>query len=154
LIRSLELDLNKNNEHKKIELFIKECKVAGLNVTPQRLAIYRSLLGDHSHPSPDAVYRRVRKLHSTISVATVHKTLDTFEKHGIISRLTPIHESVRYDPITEPHHHIICIRCKKVVNLADDEISPVRIPDHVRRENTILGYSVHVNVLCSDCRRK
>jgi hypothetical protein len=40
------------------------------------------------------------------------------------------------------------------VNLADDEINTVRIPDHVRRENTILGYSVHVNVLCSDCRRK
>jgi Fur family transcriptional regulator, peroxide stress response regulator len=154
LIRSLELDLDKNNEHKKIELFIKQCKDAGLNVTPQRLAIYRSLLGDHSHPSPDAVYRRVRKLHPTISVATIHKTLDTFEKHGIISRLTPLHESVRYDPMAEPHHHIICIRCKKVVNLAEDEISPVRIPDHVRRDNTILGYSVHVNVLCSDCRRK
>ena len=154
MVRTLELDLNKSNEHKKIDLFIKQCKVAGLNVTPQRLAIYRSLLGDFSHPSPDAVYRRVRKLHSTISVATVHKTLDTFERYGIISRLTPIHESVRYDPMTEPHHHIICIRCKKVVNLADDEISPIHIPAHVRRENKILGYSVHVNVLCSDCRGK
>ena len=146
--------MNKINEHKKVELFIKQCKVAGLNVTPQRLAIYRSMLDDRSHPSPDAVYRRVRKLHPTISVATVHKTLDTFEKHGIISRLTPIHESVRYDPMTEPHHHIICIRCKKVLNLADDEISTVRIPDRVRRENTVLGYSVHVSVLCSDCRKK
>jgi Fur family transcriptional regulator, peroxide stress response regulator len=154
LLHSLEHRLNKNNEQKKIELFIKQCKVAGLSLTPQRLAIYRSLLGDHSHPSPDAVYRRVRKLHPTISVATVHKTLDTFEKCGIISRLTAIHESVRYDVITEPHHHIICIRCKKVVNLADDEISTVQIPAHVRRENKILGYSVHVNVLCSDCRRK
>jgi Fur family peroxide stress response transcriptional regulator len=150
----LELDLGKTNEHKKIELFIKQCKVIGLNVTPQRLAIYRSLLGDTSHPSPDAVYRRVRMLHPTISVATVHKTLDTFEKRGIISRLTPIHESVRYDAVTEPHHHIICVQCKKVMNLADDEISPVHIPAHVRRENKILGYSVHVNVLCSDCRRK
>ena len=146
--------MDKKSERKKIDLFIKQCKVASLNVTPQRLAIYRSLLGDHSHPSPDAVYRRVRKLHPTISVATVHKTLDTFEKCGIVSRLTPIHESVRYDVMTEPHHHIICIRCKKVMNLADDEINPVHIPAHVRRENKILGYSVHVNVLCSDCRRK
>jgi len=154
LVHSLELDLDKNNEQKKIELFIKQCKDAGLNVTPQRLAIYRSLLGDTSHPSPVAVYRRVRKFHTTISVATVHKTSDTFEKCGIISRLTPIHESVRYDVMTKPHHHIICVRCKKIVNLADDEISPVHIPAHLRRENKILGYSIHVNVLCSDCRKK
>jgi Fur family transcriptional regulator, peroxide stress response regulator len=117
LAPSLELDVDKNNEHKNVELFIKQCKVAGLNVTPQRLAIYRSLVGDYSHPSPDAVYRRVRKLHSTISVATVHKTLDTFEKCGIISRLTPIHESVRYDVMTEPHHHIICVRIAEESNI-------------------------------------
>lgn len=146
--------MDKINQNKKIELFIRQCKTAGLNVTPQRLAIYRSLSGDSSHPSPDAVYRRVRMLHPTISVATVHKTLDTFEKCGIISRLTPIHESVRYDAMTEPHHHIICVRCKKVVNLADDEISPVRIPARIRRENEFLGYSVHVNVLCADCKGK
>jgi Fur family transcriptional regulator, peroxide stress response regulator len=133
---------------------MKQCKDSGLSVTPQRLAIFRSLVGDTTHPSPDAIYRRVRKFHPTISVATVHKTLDTFEKCGIISRLTPMHESVRYDVNTEPHHHIICIRCKKVVNLAEDEIQPVRLPAHIRRRHTVLGYSVHVSVVCSVCRAK
>ena len=133
------MDKKKNQ---RIEHFREKCKALGLNVTPQRLAIYMVLAGDETHPSPDAVFRRVRSSHPTISHATVYKTLDTFERRGIISRLTPLHESVRYDPLTAQHHHIICVRCKKVMN-----------PEQVNRENKLLGYSVHFSVLCSSCKR-
>jgi Fur family transcriptional regulator, peroxide stress response regulator len=142
--------VDKKDQH--IDLFRKKCKALGLNVTPQRLAIYKALAGDETHPSPDAVYRRVRSNHPTISHATVYKTLDTFERHGIISRLTPLHESVRYDPMTSQHHHIICVRCKKVVNLADDDLEAIQIPARVNRDNKVLGYSVHFSVLCSSCK--
>lgn len=145
--------MNKKTRREQIEWFLQKCKAAGLNVTPQRLAIYSSLLGDSSHPNPDAVYRHVKLRHPTISPATVYKTLDTFERNGIITRLTHLHECVRYDPVIEQHHHIICVRCKKVVNLPDGDLNAIRVPAQVRRTNKILGYSVHFNVLCSSCRR-
>jgi Fur family peroxide stress response transcriptional regulator len=138
----------------QIELFREKCKALGLNVTPQRLAIYKALAGDETHPSPDAVFRRVRSSHPTISHATVYKTLDTFERHGIISRLTPLYESVRYDPQTSQHHHIVCVRCKKVMNLADDDLETIQIPAQVHRDNKVLGYSVHFSVLCGSCKER
>jgi Fur family peroxide stress response transcriptional regulator len=146
--------LDKKTKEKKISSFVRQCKAVGLNVTPQRLAIYGALVGDETHPSPDAVFRRVRASHPTISHATVYKTLDTFERHGIISRLTPLHETVRYDPMTSQHHHIICVRCKKVVNLSNEELKAIQIPDLVSRQNKLLGYSVHFSVLCASCRER
>jgi Fur family peroxide stress response transcriptional regulator len=144
--------LDRKTKIQQVELFLEKCKSVGLSVTPQRLAIYRALMGDETHPSPDVVFRRVRSSNPTISHATVYKTLDTFERHGIISRLTPLYESVRYDPITSQHHHIICVRCKKVVNLAGEELDAIQIPAQVTRDNELLGYSVHFNVLCASCR--
>ncbi len=146
--------MDEKSEHQQVELFVKKCKAVGLKVTPQRLAIYQALVGDETHPSPDAVFRRVRSSHPTISHATVYKTLNTFEQHGIISRLTPLHETVRYDPMTSQHHHIICVRCKKVVNLPNEELKVIQIPHRVTRQNKLLGYSVHFNVLCASCRER
>jgi Fur family transcriptional regulator, peroxide stress response regulator len=136
----------------QIEHFVMKCKAAGLNVTPQRLAIFQAILGDESHPSPDAVCKRIRKVHPTISHATVYNALETFERHGLISRLTPLHETVRYDPITAQHHHIICVRCKKVTNLHDAGLDALSIPRCVKKENAVMGYSVHIHVLCGACR--
>jgi len=142
----------KKKNTQQVEFFREKCRSLGLNVTPQRMAIYKALVGDETHPSPDAVFRRVRLSHPTISHATVYKTLDTFERHGIISRLTPLHESVRYDPMTSQHHHIVCVRCKKVVNLSDGELGTIQIPAQVKREYRVLGYSVHFSVLCASCK--
>jgi Fur family peroxide stress response transcriptional regulator len=146
--------LDKKRREKKVDSFVRQCKALGLNVTPQRLAIYKALVGDETHPSPDAVFRRVRSSSPTISHATVYKTLDTFERHGIISRLTSLHETIRYDPMTSQHHHIICVRCKKVVNLSDEELKAIQIPTQVSRNNKVIGYSVHFSVLCSSCKER
>ncbi|CAG0995338.1 Peroxide-responsive repressor PerR [Anaerolineae bacterium] len=138
----------------KIQQFIEQCKAAGMKVTPQRLVIFRTLMQDVSHPSPDRLYRRIKRSHPTISHATVYTTLEAFARHGIIARLTPLHETVRFDPITRPHHHIVCVSCKKVTNLPEEEIPPIAIPAHVSRENTVLGQSVYINVLCPSCRKR
>lgn len=137
----------------KIQQFVEQCKAAGMKVTPQRLLIYRALMQDESHPSPDKLYRRIKRAHPTLSHATVYTTLEAFARHGIIARLTPLHETVRFDPMTHPHHHVVCVRCKKVTNLPEEAIPPIAIPDHVQRANTVLSQSVYINVLCPSCRK-
>jgi Fur family peroxide stress response transcriptional regulator len=145
--------VSRRSQESRIQMFVEQCRTAGLKVTPQRLLIYQALFRDESHPSPDRLYRKIKKSHPTISHATVYATLESFERHGIIARLTPLHETVRFDPIVEPHHHIVCVRCKKVTNLHDPVFDSLSIPEHVRRDNTVLGHSVYINVLCPACRR-
>jgi Fur family transcriptional regulator, peroxide stress response regulator len=140
-------------QESRIQEFAEQCKAARLKVTPQRLLVFRTLLRDESHPSPDKLYRRIRRFHPTISHATVYATLESFARHGIIARLTPLHETVRFDPITKPHHHIVCVRCKRVSDLHEPEFDSLTVPERVRRRNTVLGHSVYVNVLCPSCRK-
>jgi Fur family transcriptional regulator, peroxide stress response regulator len=145
--------VTRKNEKTRIQRFVEQCRTAGLKVTPQRLLVYQALLRDESHPNPDKLYRKIKRSHPTISHATVYSTLELFERHGIIARLTPLHETVRFDPIVEPHHHVVCVRCKTVTDLIDADFNSLPIPEHVRRTNTVLGHSVQINVLCPSCRK-
>jgi Fur family transcriptional regulator, peroxide stress response regulator len=145
--------VNKRDQERRIQQFVEKCKAAGLKVTPQRLVIYRALLHDGTHPSPDKLHRIVKKSHPTISHATVYTTLEALERQGIIARLTPLHETVRFDPILEPHHHVVCVRCKKVTNFNDAKLDSLALPASINRNSTVLGYTISVHVVCSDCRR-
>jgi Fur family peroxide stress response transcriptional regulator len=138
----------------KITQFMQKCRAVGLSVTPQRLAVYQALIESSAHPSPDDIYRKINPTHPTISLATVYKTLETFEKHRIISTVTSLYNTIRYDPLTLRHHHIICVRCKKVIDLEDAELDALKIPAEVTRKNALINFSVHFNVICSDCMNK
>lgn len=132
--------------------FIKKCKTNALSVTPQRLAIYKALLIDKSHPNPECVYNSIKPDFPTISLATVYKTLETFEKHNIISVVTPLHETVRYDAEIDHHHHVVCVKCKKVMDIKDPELENIEIPDIVKVGNQVLDYNIQFNVICDSCR--
>ena len=136
----------------QIDDFIKKCKTNALSVTPQRLAIYKAIINEKSHPNPETVYNTIKPDFPTISLATVYKTLETFEKYRIVSVVTPLHETVRYDAEMKHHHHIVCVRCKKVVDLMDDELNKLHIPKKVKRGNTFVDYSIQFNVICAECR--
>ena len=140
-------------EQNYIDLFVKNCRELKLSVTPQRLAIYKALLKHDNHPGPEIIYRSVHPENPTISKATVYKTLETFEKYGIISRVTSLHNTVRYDPLTIRHHHIVCVKCKKVVDLDDRSLDEIKIPSHVLDNNCFIDFSVHFKVICADCQK-
>lgn len=135
----------------KINSFIEKCRTNALSVTPQRLAIYKALINDKSHPKPETVHKNILSEFPTISLATVYKTLETFEEKGIISVVTPLHETVRYEAEIENHHHVVCVKCKKIVDVSDPELNNLKLPDIVSEHNFI-NYNIQFNVICSDCR--
>ncbi len=139
-------------DQKQIDQFIQNCRERNLSVTPQRLAIFKALVNDNSHPNPEHIHKKIKTENPTISFATVYKTLETFEKNGIVSLVTNLHNTIRYDPVTEQHHHVVCVKCKKVVDLFDEGLDKISIPQSVTEENDLLYYSVHFNVVCPDCR--
>ena len=135
-----------------IETFYTRCRGAGLSITPQRLAIYKALINSDNHPSPEMIYHEVQQDFPMISVATVYKTLNTFEQIGIITTVTHVHDTIRYDPMTKRHHHLICARCKTILDIENADLDSLPIPANVSEGNILLNYSVHFSVICSECR--
>ena len=86
----------------------------GFKVTPQRIAIYDALRGHHNHPTAEMIYHRLRPMHPSMSLATVYKTMEIFEKIGLVKVLEVGDERAHYDWDTTAHAHIRCVRCNKV----------------------------------------
>ncbi|HUS05207.1 MAG TPA: transcriptional repressor [Bryobacteraceae bacterium] len=134
-----------------VEEFKKLCAERGLSVTHQRQVIYDALMGMRDHPSPEAIYEKVRRQIPSISLGTIYKNIKTFVDSGLLREVSLHHGSARLETNLEPHHHLVCLRCKTIVDLDDDDVEPVRLKSDVPGGFRVQRYSVEVIGLCQDC---
>ncbi len=66
----------------RVSEFAARCREGGLAVTPQRTAIIEVLLASTDHPTAEHIYAAVRRRYPHISLATVHRTLETLCRIG------------------------------------------------------------------------
>jgi Fur family peroxide stress response transcriptional regulator len=128
---------------------MKKYRDIGLKLTPQRLAILEYLDGNLTHPSAESIYREIKKKYPMMSFATVYKTLEALKKKGNLHELTIDPERRRYDPDTDPHHHLICVQCKKIVDIHAE--FPVSIPDDLERSFELVGNHIEFYGVCPEC---
>lgn len=131
---------------------LKKCLGAGMKRTPQRLAVLAYLDGNTSHPSAEDIYRALSKKNPTLSFATVYNTLNTLTKAGSIGELTIDPERRRFDPNTMPHHHLICIQCKKIVDIMKN--ITVDLPADSAKGFSVSGSHVEFYGYCARCGNK
>ncbi len=134
--------------------FAERCRQGGLAVTPQRLSIIKALLSCNEHPRADTVYAIVRREHPHISLATVHRTLETLCDIGEARKVTMLHDSARYDGNVTPHHHVVCVRCRRVRDVAIPELEALLKGREAIGEFKVLGGSLEILALCSRCAAK
>jgi len=124
----------------------------GFKLTPQRLAILEYLDGNKDHPAAEDIYRDVKKRFPMMSLATVYNTLEALKKSGGVLELTIDPERRHYDPNTEPHHHLICLECKKIVDVHKD--FKINIPPAQRQGFKVTGNHIEFYGTCPECIKK
>jgi Fur family transcriptional regulator, peroxide stress response regulator len=127
------------------------CREHRLAVTHQRQVIFDALAGTPDHPSPEDVYERVKKAVPSMSLATVYKTLHTFVERGILRELSPHHGTMRVDWNTGAHHHLICMRCKKVMDIEDEALDRIQVRQKLPRGFKVERVAVEIQGLCESC---
>jgi Fur family transcriptional regulator, peroxide stress response regulator len=136
------------------ESFRDLCEKHGLAVTHQRQVIFETLTSMHGHPSPEAVYDVVKGQIPSISLATVYKNLKTFEEHGLIQEVSPHHGSARFETNPAPHHHLVCLRCKAIMDVPASDVEPVRLKKRAPSGFRIQRYNVEMLGLCGECAKQ
>jgi len=139
---------------KRLSEFAVRCRRGGLAVTPQRLAIIKALLGSGEHPRADAIFAAVRIQHPHISLATVHRTLETLCDIGEARKVTTLHDSARYDGNMIPHHHVVCVKCRRIRDIEIPRLDRILAGQSELGEFTVLGSSLEIQALCEDCAAK
>jgi Fur family transcriptional regulator, peroxide stress response regulator len=127
---------------------------AGLAATHQRHIVYEAVVASHGHRSPEQIYSAVRRRIPSISLATVYNNLRLFVEHGLLREVTPHASTLRVDGNTEPHHHLVCSRCKEVQDIESDLIDLKRLSRKLPKGFDLTSPVVEVFGLCSRCRAK
>lgn len=125
-------------------------KSLGITLTPQRLAILDYLEGNREHPAAETVYRHLAERFPTLSLATVYNTLEKLKQKQLLQELGLDCTKKRYDPDTRPHHHAICLKCRKIADLEID-YQPPSLP--MTDDFEIVGHVVSFFGYCTVCRR-
>jgi Fur family transcriptional regulator, peroxide stress response regulator len=132
--------------------FIAMLRRNGLQVTYQRLAVYQSLYFSKEHPSAEAVYQQVRKRFPMISLGTVYKALERFHEVGLIQKVSPLTEVARYDAMTSPHVHMVCLECQSVQDV-DDPMIELNLPHLERNGFKVTTQQLLLQGYCAHCRK-
>jgi len=104
-----------------------KCIDKGVKLTDQRKIIAKVMSESEDHPDVDELYRRVSKIDSKISIATVYRTVKLFEESGILTKHEFKGGKARYEELNESHHdHLIDIKTGEIIEFVDNEIEKLQ----------------------------
>ena len=104
-----------------------KCKQKGVRLTDQRKLIAKVMSQSESHPDVDELHRKVNKLDSKISIATVYRTVKLFEEAGVVSKHDFKGSKSRYEQAPEEHHdHLIDINSGEITEFVDEGIEKLQ----------------------------
>ena len=125
----------------------------GLAVTHQRQVVYEAVVASDGHYSPEDIYAAVRRRIPSISLATVYNNLRIFIECGL-REVTPHASTLRVDGNLEPHHHLVCSRCKSVQDIEGDFIDFKRLSRQLPGGFDMTLPLIEVFGLCRSCSAK
>ena len=142
-----------------IKQFMEKLQKEGYKYTNQREEVLRILLRNKdSHMSCDEVHSIVSNERKDVGIATVYRTLQLFEKLGIVYKINFDDGVSRYElnfgTENHHHHHLICTNCGSVTEVKLDLLESLE--DEIEKEEgfTIQDHNVKFYGICKDCKDK
>ncbi len=105
---------------------LEQLRLAGGRVTRARRAVLGTLLAEPGHLSAEDLAKRVRERHPEVHLSTVYRTLDAFERLGVLTHVHLGHGRAIYHLAGGVSHHAVCESCGGVLHLPADLLDEVR----------------------------
>ncbi len=138
--------------NEKLHSFHERCRQTGLKITPQRTAVYKSLIQTDMHPTAEEVFNTVRQEMPSISLDTVNRTLLTLAEIGVAFVVEGSGQPRRYDGGLEDHQHFRCLKCGKIYDFCHKPFENIEIPPIVGHFR-VMRKTVYFEGYCQDCNK-
>jgi Fur family transcriptional regulator, ferric uptake regulator len=89
-----------------------------------------------------------------VGIASVYRALEVLDRLGLVHRLDVGDGTARYEaaqPGGEHHHHVVCNRCGRVAQFADEPLEQAIATLSQRLEFTIDQHDVVLRGTCPNC---
>ena len=114
----------------KSQEYVEKLRASGLRPTKQRIKICDVLFNREStfHFSISDLIKQIQNTNEkTISLATVYNTVHAFKKKGYLKEITINEAQSYFDTNTSEHHHFFDENEKKLIDIEDGEIEPIKL---------------------------
>ena len=144
-----------------IEDLKKKLQEKDYKMTEQRREILQIFLDQPSehHLSAEDVHGILRSHKSEIGLATVYRSLELLGSLGILLKIEFGDGCSRYelnttDPNLHRHHHLICMKCHKVIEFDEDKLD--ELEEEIARKSgfEIVNHEVKFFGYCRECRNE
>ncbi|HAZ06144.1 Fur family transcriptional regulator [Acetobacterium wieringae] len=128
----------------------------GNKVTPQRLVTIEVLMTfREQHFSVEELFQGVKQRNPDVGMSTIYRTVQILEEMGLITKRNFDDGFARYElcELDEKHwhHHLICLKCGKVIEMQDDFLEVLEKEIEEKKEFIIINHELKVYGYCSDC---
>lgn len=120
-------------------------RAAGLRATRPRRLVLEAVERLGGHRSADEVAADVAAAGGTLARQSVYNALETLAGAGLVAVTDVRGGAVRYEPAGEPHHHLVCRVCGRVVDVDGPPVA-LDVPGAVVESATVVLRGV-----CAGC---
>ena len=141
----------------------RQFKDHGCRLTMPRRAVLEVLSKTSKHLSAEDIYWALHKRSSPIGLTTVYRTLELLCRMGLVVRFDFGDGRSRYELTDGPnvkshHHHLVCIRCGRIVDFSKLVKEETRISRELEKilsneyNFRIESHQISFMGLCDRCR--
>jgi Fur family ferric uptake transcriptional regulator len=135
----------------------------GYRITVPRQAILDVLSNTTEHLSAEEIYLKVHKIHPSIGLTTVYRTLELLIKTGIVFKFDFGDGRARYELSENPkgighHHHLVCTGCSRIIDYTDFINEEIELLKRTEKELSkkykfkITNHMIQFYGLCEKCK--
>ena len=131
----------------------------GYKLTAQRQAILEIIRDEKKrHLCTEEIYDEVKKAYPGIGLATVYRTLQLFEKLGLVHHILLDDGCMRFQIIDSKekhqHHHLVCEICGEVIDVEEDMLGTSEEKLLMEQGFTVKDHKVQFFGICKKCADK
>ena len=139
----------------RLEHLLQQLRQRGCRLTPQRVAILRTVLNSPDHPTAEQIFNQVWDQFPMTSMATVYNTLALLKDMGALLEIDLGHGGARYDGFNpQPHSHLICTRCHTILDTALPELASLQASVAQSTGFQITSHRLDFFGICPNCQPK
>jgi len=120
----------------------------------KRDAILNCVRSTDTHPTADWVFSQLKKEIPDLSLGTVYRNLAMFKEEGTVISLGTVAGLERFDRRVDPHCHLVCTCCHRVVDVEGVTL-PESLSDSAVSEvgGKVTGWDLKLIGLCDGCAK-
>ena len=134
---------------------LSQLQAQGERLTQPRKKVLEVLRDSGSHMTVEDVRKRLHEGNNGLDAPTIYRVLQWLKQMGLVSQTDLGGEAIVYQFIIDhQHHHLVCLSCGSINDLADTTLSSLR-----RKLRDEYGFESRIDHLaifgvCKQCQQK